>query len=267
MKIFHITFLLINLNLIAQVNCEIAFSAANYSISHTEKAYEANNIKHTQEWAARAEETLQEVEQLTLDCGCNEASEYAYQAYEASSNSLSQTNWEQSRFYAKRAYTKAKLMIDELSICTNVNVDEMSNFSGQTNNVNKGSSLSLDEEQEMLLAEQKYLEEQQKILQQKIEAQKKAKEALNNQRALELKKQQRVKMNADAAMIELKNGYQAVFEALGCSESFNFPRSKYSLTQEELELHSLEETKNHYKLKMNAISQKAQLEIANCLSN
>ncbi len=267
MKHIIILSLLFNFAISAQTNCESAFSAANYSISHTEKAYESNNIKHTQEWAARAEETLQEVEQLTLNCGCTEASEYAYQAYEASTNSLSQTNWEQSRFYAKRAYTKAKLMINELSICTNVSVNEMSNYSGKTTSINNGSSLSLDEEQEMLLAEQKYLEEQQKLLQQKIEAQKKAKAALNDQRAIELKRQERVKMNADAAFIELKNGYQALAEAIGCSNVFNFPRSKYTLTKEQLSTLTLSETKNHYTLKMNELAEKASIELSNCFSN
>ena len=90
----------------AQKDCNEAFNAANYSVAHTGNAYDANNIKHTQEWAYKAMETLEEVERITADCGCEEASNLAYEGYEAASKAQEQNTWERSRFYAKELMRK-----------------------------------------------------------------------------------------------------------------------------------------------------------------
>ena len=80
----------------AQSTCEDAFSAANYSVAHATNAYEAYNMIHVQEWAAKAMETFQEVEYITSECGCDDVSNLAYEGYEASEKSQYENTWERS---------------------------------------------------------------------------------------------------------------------------------------------------------------------------
>ena len=72
----------------AQVSCDDAFSPASYSIAHTENAYEATNMEHVQEWSEKALEVFSEVESITIDCECAEASDYAYKGYSAAEKCL-----------------------------------------------------------------------------------------------------------------------------------------------------------------------------------
>ena len=111
----------------AQSTCEDAFSAANYSVAHATNAYEAYNMIHVQEWAAKAMETFQEVEDITSECGCDDVSDLAYEGYEASEKSQYENTWERSRFFAKRAREKSILMMEALALCTNSEVLDIQN--------------------------------------------------------------------------------------------------------------------------------------------
>jgi len=130
------------LSINAQKNCNEAFNAANYSVSHTAKAYDAYNMTHTQEWAYRAIETFREVEKITSKCGCSETSDFAHEGYEAVKKAQYQNTWERSRFYAKKANEKAKLMMDAFTECTNTDISKIKN----SNSDNKYASVQRSNE-------------------------------------------------------------------------------------------------------------------------
>ena len=143
------------LSMNAQKNCNEAFTAANYSVSHTAKAYETYNMAHAQEWAYRAIETFREVERITAKCGCEETSDLAHEGYEAASNAQDENTWERSRYYAKKANEKAKLMMDAFTECTNTDISKIND----SNSDDKYASIQRSNEIQEQLSVKKNAEE------------------------------------------------------------------------------------------------------------
>jgi len=227
-------------NINAQKDCNRAFSAANYSVAHSNNAYEANNIYHTQEWTQKAMETFNEVETIAIECGCQEVSDLAYEGYEAASKAQEQNTWERSRFYAKRASQKARLMIEALAEFTNNDVADIESVGFEdreyVSNDNNIDNYYNNED---------------------IESEK-------ANRNLEIKEQLAVKLKADAAILKISEGYQSLADALGCKHAYEMAKSSYEITKEEINNTNLSETKIHYTLELNKVAEKAMLNFSKC---
>ena len=268
-KLTYILFsLAFTLNAYSQKNCDEAFSAASYTVAHTTNSYEANNVDHTQEWAMKALETFEEVEEITSECGCETASNFAYEGIVAVEKCLDNTTYERARFYAKRSREKAKLMIDALAKCSNTSIDRINNNQSSDNSY-ASSSDSIDDytsnsDEEDLLAQQRELEAQQKELQRKIEEKKMAEIALKQEKQAELQKQIKVKSNAEEALSVIEAGYTKLAQSIGCQKAYLAAKNNYIKTKADLEDMTLSETKLHYTVMLNEIAEKAMLHFLNC---
>jgi len=263
------------ININAQKDCNEAFSAASYSLAHSKKAYESNNVYHVQEWSFKAMETFNEVESIASDCGCDEASDLAYEGYEASSKAQEQNTWERSRFYAKRATEKARSMIDALAVFTNKDFDEIQDIglngreyaSNDENIDNYYNSEDIELEKQELLAQQKLLEEKQAELARSIK-EKEIKEAqAKAERDLEIQNQLALKADAEMAFSKISEGYLTLANALGCKYAYQVAKSSYEVTKDQINSSNLSEIKLHYTLRLNDISEKAMLNFSNCAEN
>ncbi len=259
-------------NTYSQSDCQDAFSAANYSVAHTNNAYEANNTDHVQEWTEKAIETLNEVEQTTANCGCSDASNYAYEGIVAAEKSLEEATWERSRFYAKRAREKAKLMINALSDCTSTDVSKYRNRNNNTNYEYAVADNSYDNddydnisaERDELLAEQEELMKRQKELKLKLEKKKQEELAIKQKKHLELQKQLSVKSNAEAALAQIEAAYTKLAKTLGCKNAYLAAKQNYTIMQQQLKTEKLNDTKFRYTEKLSELSEKAMLHFSNC---
>ncbi len=263
--------LLFAVNTYSQSECKDAFSAANYSVAHTNNAYEANNTDHVQEWTEKAIETLNEVEQITANCGCSDASNYAYEGIVAAEKSLEEATWERSRFYAKRAREKAKLMINSLSDCTNTDVSKYKNRNNDNNDEYAVADNSYNDdydnisaERDELLAEQEELMKRQKELKLRLEKKKQEELALKQKKHLELQKQLSVKSNAEAALAQIEAAYVKLAKTLGCQSAYSAAKQNYTITQQQLKNEKLNDTKFRYTEKLSELSEKAMLHFSNC---
>lgn len=256
--------------LFAQRDCNEAFSAANYSVAHSNNAYDANNIDHVQEWSAKAMETFDEVERITADCGCEEANNLAYEGYEAASKAQDQNTWERSRFYAKRASEKAKLMMEALAEFTNKDVFDIESreYASNEDNIDDYyTNEDIEAEKAELIAQQKLLEERQAELARELEAKRIEAEAAKAARELEIKEQMTVKMNAEMALKQISDGYQSLANALGCKEAYEMAKSSFNITQEEIKNSDLSDTKLHFTLQLNEIAEQAMLNFSDCANS
>ena len=273
---FFLLSLILTLNAYSQKKCDEAFSAASYTVAHTTNSYEANNVDHTQEWAMKALETFEEVEEITSECGCNPASNFAYEGIVAVEKCLDNSTYERARFYAKRSREKAKLMIDALAKCTNTTIDKINqrqfsdnSYASSSDDIDEYTSnvQEINDETEDLLAQQKELEAQQREIQKRIQEKKKEELALKQQKQVELQKQIRIKSGAEEALSVIEAGYVKLAQSIGCKQAYIVAKNDYIKTKIQLEEMTLDETKTHYAEMLNAISEKAMLHFLNCSEN
>lgn len=256
-------------------NCDAAFSAANYSVAHTNKAYESYNSQQVREWTEKAIETFNEVEEITSECGCIQVSEIAYQGFEACDKAQEENTFERSRFFAKRAREKAKLMIEALSKCTSIPVSDIEsrrNAGSEALGYAKKSNTDrveddLNSQQQELLAKQRQLIEQQRALEQQLADQAKQVAELKQQKANELIQQKRVKLNAEIALSEIQKSHERLATSLGCNEALQLTRISFTRTVDALERESLNDTKLFYQNKLNEIIEKFSQSFSNCAAN
>lgn len=254
-------------------NCDEAFSAANYCVSNTKKAYEANNSQQVREWTEKAIETFIEVEEITGNCGCVQVSELAYQGYEACDKAQEEDSYERGRFFAKRAREKARLMMEALSKCTNIPVSDIESRRnagaaalGYAEGASDNNSLesNLNSQQEELLAQQKELLEQQRILEKQLAEQAKQVAALKQKKANELIQQKRIKVNAEIALAEIQKNNEKLATSLGCSAALQASKISFVHAVGALEKESLRATKMFYYNKMNEITERFSEALSNC---
>lgn len=278
----------------AQSSCDEAFSAASYSIAHTENAYEATNMEHVQEWSEKALETFSEVESITIDCDCNEAADYAYKGYSAAEKCLDQSTWEEARYYSKKAMQNARQMMSALSLCSNMSVDEILTFKGRNRNTSPRANTNyntykkeepsntnnnystygqrqiqnneIEQQKQELLEKQKTLLEEQRRIQQQLAQQKLLEEKLRRERETELLRQKKVKINAETAINNIKKNYEKLLHSIGCDVNLNELRVNFYREIEDINSENLEDTKTFYVDRVNEIAEKFALKFADCLS-
>ncbi len=251
------------LQLNAQDVYEDALTAASYAYSHSKKAHGANNVFHTQEYADKAIEAFQKVENLADQCGCKKANETAYQAKVDMQSSLEQDTYERSRFFAKRAKELGSTLLEQLTFCR-ANIDSYT----YTEDTYKQEQNEIAEATEEVSAKQKELEEkrrqlqiEQQKLEQQIAAQNRLKAEFEAKRAAELKEQTLVKSKAEQALQKLESALQELSIVLNEESRFE-SQADYLRSENELKNESLDDTKTFYVNRVKELTQSAMLQFA-----
>ncbi len=224
-----------------------ALTAASYAYSHSKKAHGANNVYHTQEYADKAIESFQKVEDLASECGCKIANETAYQARVDMQSSLEQDTYERSRFFAKRAKELGSQLLEQLTQCQantgndmyaeEASIEDENEIAEVTNEVSQKQK-ELEEKRRQLALEQKELEEQ-------IALQNKMKAELEAKRAAEFEKQSLIKSKAEKALKKLEIALQELSIVLNEESKFESQKD-YLRSDNDLKNESLDDTKSFY---------------------
>ena len=122
----------------------------------------------------------------------------------------------------------------------------------------------IEAEKAELDAQRQLLEERQAELTKELEAKKLEAEAIKVAREVEIQKQMAVKLDAEAALIKINEGYKCLANALGCKHAYEMAKSSYQMTQNQINSSNLSDTKLHYTLQLNDIAEKAMLNFSDC---
>jgi len=268
----RITLIFLLFGLISTTNAQQlyddALSSASYALAHSKKAYNSNNVYHTQEFADKAIESFRKAEEIADRCGCIEAYETAYKGSEDMQSSLDQDTYERSRFFAKRAKDMAFKLLEELTYCQanpddypypdTASLDANDEIAELSNEVSSKQQ-ELEEKKRQLQIEQKRLEEQ--IAQQNL-----IKEELKNKRAAELKEQTLIKSKAEKALRKLETALQELSVVLNDEATFD-AQSDYLRSQTDLENESLDDTKSFYVNRAKELTNSAMMQFAGHQNN
>ena len=108
------------------------------------------------------------------------------------------------------------------------------------------------------------MEERQAELALELQVKKAEATAIKAARELEIEEQMVIKLDAEAALIQISEGYQSLANALGCKHAYQMAKSSYMLTQQKINNSNMSDTKLHYTLQLNAIAEKAMLNFSDC---
>ncbi len=246
----------------AQDLYEDALTAASYAYSHSKKAHGANNVYHTQEYADKAIEAFEQVEDLADQCGCEKANETAYAAKEDMVSSLQQDTYERSRFFAKRAKDLGSKLLEELTFCqanadTDVYADQASIEENEIAEVAEEVSMK----QQELEAKRHQLEIEQQKLEQQIAEQNRKKAEFEARRAAEFKEQSLIKSKAELALKKLESALQELSVVLNDESRFE-AQADYLRSENELKNESLDDTKSFYVNRAKELTQTAMQQFA-----
>ncbi|MCV6630666.1 MAG: hypothetical protein OIF50_12510 [Flavobacteriaceae bacterium] len=240
-------------------DCTDAQSNSSYILSHAKRALNSDNFEHQTYYADRSLQALQKTKSLLGNCSCKEAKDPIYEAEISLKKAIAPKDWDQGRFYTKKAIEHIDALMNAMYNCT----------SGVPTNVEKSSEL--DTTQEQLLAKQKELEAQQAALKKQQEnlAKEMAKQkeiAAENakKRAKELQTQKQHRQKMEAALAQYENAIKAVYEAMDCKDAKAMVLSNYKRMEEDLTKEGIDQTKLYYKQRAMAISQKALEHLGNC---
>ncbi len=229
----------------AQELYEDAMTAASYAYSHSKKAYGANNVFHTQEYADKAAEAFEKVELLAEKCGCGVANETAYQAKTNMISALDQDTYERSRYYTKQAKELGSQILEQLTDCqSGIETAEEGIIASNDNDAIEMAAQEMDQRQKALEEQQRQLALQQQQLAQQIAEQQQAKAAFEAKRAAELKEQTIVKTKAEQALQKLEIALKELSIAFE-NEAIQLEKD-YVRTENELANESLKDTKSFY---------------------
>ncbi|WP_271783095.1 hypothetical protein [Aquimarina algiphila] len=225
-----------------------ALTAASYAYSHSKKAHGANNVFHTQEYADKAIEAFQKVENLADQCNCKKATETAYQARVDMESSLEQDTYERSRFFAKRAKELGSKILEQLTFCqasvgSYSDVEETASIEEENELVEATQEVS--DKQKELEAKRRQLEIEQQQLEQQIAEQSRKKAEFEAKRAAELKEQSLIKSKAEQALHKLESALQELSVVLNEESKFE-SQADYVRSENDLKNESLHDTKNFY---------------------
>ncbi len=240
-----------------------ALTAASYAYSHSKKAHGSNNVYHTQEYADKAIEAFEKVENLADQCGCKKANETAYQARVDMQSSLEQDTYERSRFFAKRAKELGAKLLEQLTFCQ-ANVGEYTyaeEASIDEENEIADMSEEVSNKQKELEEKRRQLQIEQRKLEQQIAEQNKQKAEFEARRAAELKEQTLIKSKAENALKKLENALQELSVVLNEESKFE-SQADYLRSENELKNESLDDTKTFYVNRAKELTQTAMQQFA-----
>ncbi len=247
-----------------------ALTAASYAYSHSKKAHGANNVFHTQEYADKAIEAFEKVENLADECGCSVANETAYKAKEDMLSSLEQDTFERSRFFAKRAKELGSQILEQLTQCQ-ADANMYTEAPSEDEDIAMQDEIAIASEE--VSQKQKELEDkrrqlaiEQKKLEQQIANQNQVKAQLEAQRAAELKQQALIKSKAEKALHKLEAALLELSVVLNEESTFE-SQNDYVRSENELQNESLNDTKNFYVDRAKELTKSAMKQFAGHTTN
>jgi hypothetical protein len=190
-----------------KANCTNAYSSASYALAHAKKAMSSNNFDHQRYYAERALTAFEKTQSLTEDCGCEASSESIFNGIDNLTKAIDPKDWEMGRYYTKKAVANAQDLLVALDLCT----------SGES----KAIPLEVSPESKETAVTLKNPEE--------------------------LEAQLALKRMAEITMYEFEKSIKELAALLSCREELNLNQSLLQKTEEELELESLEETREFYR--------------------
>lgn len=190
-----------------KANCTNAYSSASYALSHAKKAMSSNNFDHQRYYAERALTAFEKTQSLTEDCGCEASSESIFNGIDNLTKAIDPKDWEMGRYYTKKAVANAQDLLVALDLCTS------GERTAIPDDVSPGS--------------------------------KETAATLKNPEELEA--QLALKRMAEITMYEFEKSLKELAGLLNCREELNLDQSLVQKTEEELELESLEETREFYR--------------------
>jgi len=190
-----------------KANCTNAYSSASYALAHAKKAMSSNNFDHQRYYAERALTAFEKTQSLTEDCGCEASSESIFNGIGNLTKAIDPKDWEMGRYYTKKAVANAQDLLVALDLCT----------SGERTAI----PLEVTPESKETTATLKNPEE--------------------------LEAQLALKRMAEITMYEFEKSIKELAGLLSCREELNLNQSLLQKTEEELELESLEETREFYR--------------------
>ncbi|PKV52172.1 hypothetical protein ATE84_4274 [Aquimarina sp. MAR_2010_214] len=241
-----------------------ALTAASYAYSHSKKAHGANNVFHTQEYADKAIEAFQKVEDLSDKCGCKKANETAYTARVDMESSLEQDTYERSRYFAKRAKELGSKLLEQLTFCqanSGSNYTDAEEASTAEENELAEATQEVASKQKELEEKRRQLELEQQKLEQQIAEQNKIKADFEAKRAAELKAQSLMKSKAETALQKLENALQELSVVLNEESKFE-SHADYVRSENDLKNESLDDTKTFYVNRAKELTQTAMQQFA-----
>lgn len=115
--IVFLAFSLVTISTI-NANCEDAYTSASYGLSHSKKAFKANNFDHQKYYAGRALEALEKTRGIVEQCGCQAALDAIELGIESLEEALDPEDWEMGRYFTKRAMEYNYSILDNLDVCS-----------------------------------------------------------------------------------------------------------------------------------------------------
>lgn len=249
-----------------KAQCTSTYSMATYALAHTKKSLSSDNFDHQKLYAERAIESFEKDRELVKACGCEESLAQIEKGLDNLYKAVDPKDWEEGRYYTKKALANAHELISTLDICTNKGAASKVDYSVATSSFSgsgaSGTAIadqknSLLEKQEQLAAEQEKLIEEQKQLNYKIEQQQQLAERNRYKRQQELEQQMNLKRIAEASLSELEKNLKAIATDLGYEQAIRSLKVDYQRSDDALNNESLEQTRQYYLKQVIKIQQQA----------
>ena len=250
----------------ARAQCTNAYSTATYALAHTKKSLSSDNFDHQKLYAERAIESFEKDRELIKDCGCKESLLPIEKGLDNLYKAVDPKDWDEGRYYTKKALENAHELISTLEICTRPGAFPSVDYSVDTA-TSPGSGLSntaisdqkndLLKKQEQLAAEQQKLIEEQRLLEQKIEEHRRLAEQNLQKRQMELEQQRTLRRVAEASLSELEKNLRTIAIDLGCEQALSSLKVDYQRSDDVLSQESLEQTRQYYLRQAISIQQQA----------
>lgn len=248
--IFYLLFIMASAT--ATANCESAYSATTYALSHAKKALNADNFDHQMYYADRALEAFEKTKNLIANCGCSNSMNSILDGLENLKEAISPTDWEMGRHYSKKAYENAQDILSALDTCSG-ETSETIDYNIGTTITNSGSNqnlsaeaASLQEQQQQLEQQQQKLVEQQQQLEQKLEEQRQLSEKMRVNRKLELEEQLRLKYSAEESLQGIRSSLKELALSLKCENALTILQENLIRSDDALNNETLADTRKYY---------------------
>jgi hypothetical protein len=169
-SLFFLVFIVITKIQAQNSPCVDADSNLIYAYSNVKDSYESNNIQHLKYYADKSLISFEAAKVNLKKCGCDSASELAYNAKELMKKVEGASTFEDGRFFVKRAKEITQNAITELNKCTipNNKTEKVANVEDKSHNDLK----ALQQEKEKLEQQQLALKLKQEEILKKLDDQK-----------------------------------------------------------------------------------------------
>ncbi len=224
-----LTFSLISFGI--QANCDNAYAAAGYSLSHAKKSMSANNFEHQLYYAERALLAFEKAQIQIESCGCEASLNIILDGIENLKTALNQTKWDMGRFYTNKALENAHALLNSIDVCTTKEPSMLEGDSQKEQVVNSDELANMEKDLEEVSILQKQLD---------------------------------FKRLAEVDITNLERSIHDLATLFECEKALHILKDRKTRTEDQLKAESLEKTKAHYLSQVVSIHNKALFALIEC---